>query len=184
MEKTPNKESFELTATRFNTKEYQLQRKNHFDIQFLKTEDNATSILDDNMRYMVVSFPLPKETTEATDVSFFNQTIKTAGKTTFETSTLVLRDAIYYDTESRFLEWRKKVYDPENGTMGIAAEYKQNAVVREYSPNGDEFRAWKLIGCWPSSIDNGELSYEDGGEKQISVGITYDYAYRTTSYAG
>lgn len=162
----------ELTATRFNTKKFQLQRKNHFEVQF------DSDFIDSELRFMLVSFPLPKETTEASDISYFNQTIKVAGKTTFDNTTMVLRDAIEYDTEQKFLNWRKKVYDPENGTMGLAADYKCDATVYEYTPNKESYRTWRIIGCWPSSIDYGEMTYDDGGEKQLTVGITYDYAYR------
>lgn len=175
-----NSTGVELTATRFNTKEFQLQRKNHFEIYFTPGTDQDIEI-DPNLRFMVVSFPLPKETTESTDVSYFNQTIKTAGKTSFDSTTLVLRDAIHYDTELNFLKWRKRVYDPATGKMGIAADYKIDAVVLEYTPNGEEYRKWKLVGCWPAGIDYGEMSYEDGGEKQLSVTINYDYAYRDDS---
>lgn len=175
--KNVNQSAVVLTATRFNTKKFQLQRKNHFEVQFVMTEENDFQI-DPDLRFMLVSFPLPKETTESSDVSYFNQTIKTAGKTTFDTTTMVLRDAIEYDTEKNFLEWRKRVYDPETGKMGLAAEYKCNAKVFEYTPNGEEYRSWTLIGCWPSGIDYGEMTYDDGGEKQLSVTICYDYAYR------
>lgn len=166
-----------LTATFFNTKEYQLQRKNHFEVQFQTNEANDFT-LDTKMKFLVVSFPLPKEQTESTDVSYFNQTIKTAGKTSFSETTLVLRDTINYDTEAQFLKWRKKVYDPQTGTMGLAAEYKCKARVFEYTPNGEQARVWELVGCWPAGIDYGDLSYEDGGEKQLSVTIQYDFAYR------
>lgn len=172
-----NQKAMVKTATRFNLKEFQLQRKNHYEVQFIPTEGSGLNI-DSDLRFMVVSFPLPKETTESNDVSYFNQTIKTAGKTTFDTTTMVLRDAISYDTEKKFLNWRKNVYDPAEGTMGLAAEYKCDAQVREYTPNGEQYRSWRLIGCWPSGIDYGDLNYDDGGEKQLSVTITYDYAYR------
>ena len=165
----------ELTATRFNQRKYQLQRKNHFEVFF---GSNKTISIDPELKFMVVSFPLPKETTEASDVNYFNQTIKTAGKTTFDTTSMVLRDTIDYDTELQFLNWRKQVYDPETGRMGLAADYKINAVVIEYTPNGEQYRKWELVGCWPSGIEYGELTYEDGGEKQLTVGITYDFAYR------
>ena len=62
--------------------------------------------------------------------------------------------------------------------MGLAEEYKCDAVVREYTPNGEQYRSWRLVGCWPSGIDYGDMSYDDGGEKQLSVTITYDFAYR------
>lgn len=169
-----------LLATRFNTREFQLQRKNHFEIYFGRNENAIDPVkIDENLRFMVVNFPLPKETTESNDVNYFNQTIKTAGRTSFETTSLTLRDAIDYDTEKQFLNWRNKVYNPQTGIMGIAEDYKIPATVIEYTPNGEQMREWHLEGCWPSGVEYGELTYEDGGEKQISVTITYDFAYRT-----
>lgn len=167
----------DLRATRFNTKQFQLQRKNHFEVQF-GCNDNQQSFIDKDLKFMLVSFPLPKETTESSDINYFNQTIKVAGKTSFETTTMVLRDAIEYDTELKFLDWRKRVYDPKKGTMGLASDYKTSAIVIEYTPNKEEMRRWKIIGCWPSGIDYGELTYDDGGEKQLSVTLSYDFAYR------
>lgn len=172
----PSVQNMRLTATHFNEKEFQLQRKNHFEVSFKRNE-----FIDENLKFMLVSFPLPKETTESSDISYFNQTIKVAGKTSFDTTTMVLRDAISYDTEMKFLSWRKKVYDPKTGRMGLASEYKSEAIVTEYTPNGDEYRSWHIIGCWPSGIDYGELTYDDGGEKQLSVTICYDFAYRDTA---
>ena len=163
----------DLTATRFiYNKQFQLQRKNHFEVQF------NSKFIDPEFRFMLVSFPLPKETTETSDINYFNQTVKVAGRTSFAETTMVLRDAIEYDTEMKFLDWRKKVYDPETGIMGLASEYKCDAWVYEYTPNKEMLRRWKIIGCFPSGIDYGELTYDDGGEKQLSVTLTYDYAYR------
>lgn len=170
-------DKMKLTAVHFNTKDFQLQRKNHFDITF-GTNASGQTFIDADLKFMLVSFPLPKETTEASDISYFNQTIKVAGKTTFDTTTMVLRDAIAYDTEMKFLQWRKRVYDPKTGKMGLAADYKCNAIVHEYTPNGEEFRTWHIVGCWPSGIDYGEMTYEDGGEKDLSVTLCYDFAYR------
>ena len=64
-----NQEAVVLTATRFHTKKYQLQRKNHFEVQFVMTEENDFTI-DPDLRFMLVSFPLPKETTEL--IMFWN----------------------------------------------------------------------------------------------------------------
>ena len=172
-----NNADLKLPAEFFNNKDYPLQRKHHFEISFAENSQGQ-KFIDEGLKFMLVSFPLPKETTDASDINYFNQTIKVAGRTTFETTTMILRDAISYDTEAKFLNWRKKVYDPETGKMGVAADYKIKATVKEFTPNGEEYRSWKIVGCWPSGIDYGEMTYDDGGEKQLSVTLCYDYAYR------
>ena len=162
-----------LTATFFNKKEFQTQRKNHFEVVF------NGDFIDSNMKFLVVSFPLPKENSDPIEMSYFNQTIKTAGKTSFETSSLVIRDALEYDTEKKFMDWSLRVYNPKTGKQGYAQDYKTNATVYEYSPNGETVRTWHLEGCWPSAVDYGDLTYEDQTEKQITITIVYDFAYRT-----
>ena len=163
----------EITATRFNQREFQIQRKNHFEITF------DSSMVNSGLSFLVTSFGLPKESTDTFKANFWNDSVNLPGKTNFETSQLVIRDAINYDTEKKFLGWRLRVYNPKTGKVGYAEDFKSNAIVKEYSPSGDVVRTWQLIGCWPSSVEYGELNYEDSGEKQISVTIMYDKAYRT-----
>ena len=178
IEKTPNNRDAELQATRFNFAKFQLQRKNHFQIQFLPSRYDSTLEIDSELRFMVKNFPLPKETTETNDINYFNQTIKVAGKTTFENFTMVLRDSIGFDVEQKFLNWRNRVYDPRTGRMGLAAMYKLDAIVYEFTPNRDYYRAWKCEGCFPSGVDYGDMDYDDGGEKQVCVTLSVDRAYR------
>lgn len=178
LQATPNNTDAELQATRFNFAKFQLQRKNHFQVQFLPSPYDSTLSIDPELRFMLKSFPLPKETTEAQDINYFNQTIKVAGKTTFEAFTMVLRDTIGFDVERKFLDWRNRVYDPRTGRMGLAAMYKLDAMVYEFTPNRDYYRAWKCEGCFPSGVDYGDMDYDDGGEKQIQVTLSVDRAYR------
>ena len=178
IQRTPDNNDAELQATRFNFAKYQLQRKNHFQVQFLPSKYDSTLSIDPELRFMLKNFPLPKETTEAPDINYFNQTIKVAGKTTFENFTMVLRDSIGFDVERRFLDWRNRVYDPRTGRMGLAAMYKLDAMVYEFTPNRDYYRAWKCEGCFPVGVDYGDMDYDDGGEKQISVTLSVDRAYR------
>ena len=167
----------ELQATRFNFAKYQLQRKNHFQVQFLESPYSGFQI-DTDLRFMLKSFPLPKETTETSDINYFNQTIKVAGRTTFDNFTMVLRDAIGFDVERQFLNWRNRVYEPRTGRMGLAAMYKLDAIVYEFTPNRDYYRAWRCEGCFPTAVDYGDMDYDDGGEKQVSVTLSVDRAYR------
>ena len=163
----------DITATRFNQREFQIQRKNHFTVEF------EGGFVQKGISFLVTSFPLPKESTESFKANYWNDSVNLPGKTNFETSNLTIKDAINYDTEKQFLSWRLRVYNPKNGKVGYAQDFKCRATVKEYSPSGDIIRSWTLIGCWPSSVDFGELTYDDAGEKQITATITYDKAYRT-----
>ena len=162
----------EITATRFNQREFQIQRQNHFEITF------DSSMVNSGLSFLVTSFALPRESTDTFKANYWNDSVNLPGKTNFETSQLVMKDAINYDTEKQFLAWRLRVYNPKTGKVGYAEDFKCNAKVREFSPSGDIVREWDLIGCWPSAVEYGDVTYEDAGEKQIIATITYDKAYR------
>ena len=182
-----------IDATYFNTSEYQLQGKNHFEVKF---KDNgrftgnesgntnnaaAGKTWSEEMTLLVKSFPLPKEQTEVNTLDHFNQQIKLAGKTTFQGGELVIHDAIDKDVEILFRRWRNAVYNASQGTVGYASEYKIDGIVTEYKPNGGGGRKWHLVGCWPSDVNYGDLDYETGGYKDISATIVYDWAFREDS---
>ena len=163
----------DITATRFNLRQYQIQRKNHFEVTF------NGDYIDSGLSFLVTSFSLPKEQTETFKANYFNDSVNLTGKTSFSESTLVIKDAINYDSEKQFLQWRLRVYNPKTGKVGYAEDYKCDATVKEFSPSGDVVREWTLIGCFPSSVEYGDLTYEDAGEKQIQVTIMYDKGYRS-----
>lgn len=163
----------DITATRFNQREFQIQRKNHFRVEF------NSNFVNEGLSFLVTSFALPRETTDTFKANYWNDAVNLPGKTNFETSQLVIKDAINYDTEKQFLRWRLRVYNPKTGKVGYAEDFKCNAVVKEYSPSGDVIREWTLIGCFPSSVEYGDLTYENADEKQITVTIMYDKGYRS-----
>lgn len=165
-----------IQATYFNQRDYQLQGRNHFEVQF--NEGDNKEVWDESLTLLVKSFPLPKETTEVNTLDHFNQQIKLAGKTTFSGGELVIHDAIDKDVEILFRKWRNRVYNASKGTVGYAADYKSNGTIVEYSPNGETGRKWRLVGCWPSEVNYGDLDYETGGYKDITCTIVYDWAYR------
>ena len=162
----------EITATRFNQREYQIQRKNHFEITF------DSSMVNSGLSFLVTSFALPKESTDTFKANYWNDSVNLPGKTNFQESQLIIKDAINYDTEKQFMAWRLRVYNPKTGKVGYAEDFKCNAKVREFSPSGDIVREWDLIGCWPSSVEYGDLTYNEAGEKNITATIMYDKAYR------
>lgn len=162
-----------ITATRFNLRKYQVQRKNHFEVKF------NGEYIDEDLSFLVTSFSLPKETTDTFKANYFNDSVNLTGKTNYSEAQLVIKDAINYDTEKQFLKWRLRVFNPQTGKVGYAEDFKCNATVSEFSPSGDVVREWTLIGCFPSAVEYGDLTYEDAGEKSISVTIMYDKGYRS-----
>ena len=150
------------------TKKYEVQRTNNFEVQI----DGLSS----DITLLVQSCPLPTTTNEAIELNYGNSKVKVAGKANFEEIEITVLDAIGVDTEAKLCGWRKQVYDPETDKIGFAADYKKNGRIYQYAPDGTYIRTWKIIGAFPTSLNLGELSYENSDKKTISMTLSIDKA--------
>jgi len=110
-----------------------------------------------------------------------------AGPARWEPGGLICRDFIDKDVAGQLLEWRRQVYDPATGAIGLASSYKKQASIILFPPNYDESagatntefqRQWKLLGCWPIRVNaaaNG-LDMTSPGQVMIELAIRYDRA--------
>lgn len=171
-----------LGASHLASDGYDVQRTNNFEFvlsglgNITKNANHAESI-----KLAVDGAFLPAEDSSVQELAYSNTSVKVAGTTTYGSGTLTLKDLI---SEKSNIEdivrlWRKAVYDPDTDKVGLAFNYKIDARVVQYAPDGTMERTWKLMGCWPTSVDYGQLQYGSGGAaKTISVGIAYDKAVR------
>lgn len=76
-------------------------------------------------------------------------------------------------------DWWLAIYDPSSGRIGLAADYKADGFVTLYNSVDTAIERWMYIGCFPQSIDYGDLAYSGGGEAAtITCTFKYDKAYR------
>ena len=74
--------------------------------------------------------------------------------------------------------WQNLVTNPETGQQGWAYNYKCDAEIIEYAPDGSSLSVWVLRGLWPSEVNYGSLDKSSGDLKQIEVTLSYDLAYK------
>jgi len=65
-----------------------------------------------------------------------------------------------------------------NGHIGWARNYKRNALVTLYGPDGSAERYWHLIGVWPGSFDQGDIDMEGGDYLKITMTLNIDKAFQ------
>lgn len=161
-----------LGASHLASQGFEVQRTNNFEIQIEGvTPTTRTLILS------VVSGFLPNESNEVISLNYGNTQITVAGAARPNNSgTLVVRDLVQLDIEQAIDEWRATVYNKETDAIGFAYDYKKDAKVIQYAPDGTLLRTWNLEGVWPSAVDYGQVSYESAGVKTISVTLQYDKA--------
>lgn len=150
---------------------YELQRKNNFEFSVPGVADN-----DRLLTLSVISCALPTETNDVITVNYGNTNVKVAGVFNTEGGNLTVRDFLQKDMEKAIDDWRSSVYNKDTDAIGFAADYKKQARVVQYAPDGTYERTWKLIGVWPSQVSYGDLSNTDGNPKEIQITLQYDKA--------
>jgi hypothetical protein len=160
-----------LGASHLASEGWEIQRKNNFELTVPGVGESERALA-----LGVVSASLPTESNEVITVNYGNTNIKVAGTVSFEGGTLVVRDLIQKDMERIIDKWRALVHDKETKAIHLAPEYKRQARITQYAPDGSYERVWKLRGMWPSSVNYGELSNNDGSLKEITVTFQYDEA--------
>ena len=124
----------------------------------------------------VVSAALPTESNEVITLNYGNTNVKVAGTANTEGGTVVVRDYLQKDMELIIDNWRKSVWNKDTDAIGFAANYKKQARIIQYAPDGTYERTWKIEGIWPSQVSYGDLSNNDGGVKEIQITLQYDKA--------
>ena len=164
-----------LTPDFFNTSDYQLQLKENFIIVF-----ESNDILGDSFELVAESVTLPQRQIEQIAVPYANKNINIAGRNSFTNMTIVVRDVISKDTELLISNWFEKMLELKTGMRGSIGDstgkngYKINIEIIPLSPNGDKGRPSIAKGCFPISVDWGELSYTNTGMRTLSMELSVD----------
>lgn len=155
---------------------FEPQRQNHFTFEI---------VLNDKQQQELVSLAVdsafePQEENEAGELHFWNEKRFFAGKFNWANSPspLNLKDFVDQPVRDAILEWRRLVHDPETGRGGLARDYKKEAKVKLYAPDGSLERSWTLKGVWPQAVswNSDGLDYSAGEYVKIEVTLQYDTA--------
>ena len=158
-----------------NNNTFEPQRNNNFEVQITGLGDDGKTIT-----LAVDTYSAPSINIEVITVSYGNNKIKFAGTPSFEDSSIALNDFIGQEVERKLSAWQKKVYDYSTQKIGWAKDYKKTGYLIEYDPSGGTPRAWKLVGCWISSLQLGEFAQEGNAVRKVNITLTYDYAIPET----
>lgn len=123
------------------------------------------------------SFAAPHESNEEITLDYANEKRYVAGKANYSTSDLVLKDFVDMGVAMAIIKWRRQVYNPETGSIGLARDYKKNADLTLMAPNQSTVRIWKLYGVWPSGVNYGDnLNMATNDKVLVKVTLRFDRA--------
>lgn len=126
----------------------------------------------------VESARLPKRSIEPITLDWLNEKRYVAGKTTWETIPLTVKDFVDKPVLDLLLTWQNKAVDANTGAMGYAKEYKYEVPLVTFDVKMIP-RVWTLKGCWITDLDPGQLSMTTNDKVTIEATLRYDRAEAT-----
>ena len=175
----------QLTPNFFNTEAYQIQLKENFIIVFEKND-----FLGEGFELIAESVTLPTRQIQQIPINYGNKTINVAGRNSFTNLTINVRDVISKDTELKLTKWAEAIVNTNDGTRGIIGDstgkhgYKISIEIIPLDPNGTKGRPSIARGCFPISINWGDLSYNDTGIRTLSIECSVDDFARKEVFDG
>ena len=126
------------------------------------------------------SFDGVSESNDEIELQYANEKRYVAGKATFEAAPLVLKDMVDIGIAAAIVRWRRQVYNPETGSIGLARDYKKNADLTIVAPDQSSVRIWKFVGMWPQAVKYGSLDMTASDKVNVEVTLRYDKAIAST----
>lgn len=145
---------------------YEPKRQNRFILRF----DNALGINE----WFVESSQRPSLKITSTPISFLNTKTYVAGQFEWQEMKVTFRDPIGPSAAQAVMEWVRLCAESVTGRMGYAAGYKKNVDLEMLDPTGVVIERWLLQGCFITSADFGQLSYEGDKLATISCSLRPD----------
>jgi len=158
---------------------FEPQRQNNFSFEV------ALGSADKDVIVMALQgFALPNESNDPVEVPYQNEKRKVAGQYGVDDMQLTVRDYVDVDVRGAIMRWRKKVYDPQTGKIGLAKDYKKTGWIILTAPDGTSRRVCKCKGCWPQAVNGGSLAMDSADQIQIEVTLSVDKADWSESLVG
>ena len=150
---------------------FEPQRSNNFSIEVSLEEADKDLII-----MGLQSVPLPNESNDEIEIQYQNEKRYVAGQYTVDSTTLIVRDFVDQDTRGALMRWRKKVYDPATGQVGLASSYKKTANIVMTAPDGSQQRVCKMRGVWPQAMTGGNLAMDASDQVLVELTLRIDKA--------
>lgn len=129
---------------------------------------------------LVQKCKIPTITVEVAEHGASNIKVKTGGMVTIgdiEINKLMFQDS----NESWAYDWLKEVSNPENGTVGVPAEYKRNGYIIHYDTDGTSvLEKWQIQGCFPKEVEFDELDKTSSDNMMEKVVLSCDSLVRSS----
>lgn len=163
----------------FNINEFKSQltgggaRPTLFQVQILNPVDPAA---DFKVPFMVRAAGIPGSTVGQYEVPYFGRNIKYAGDRTFEDWTITVINDEDFAVRNAMEAWSNAINTHDSNVRALPQDYKSNAIITQFSKDGDPLRSYVFEGMFPVSIDQIEMDW--GTVDAIEeFGVTFSYDF-------
>lgn len=139
----------------------------------LTTDENEEKALE----LSVKASSVPHFAIDKLTINRGNSQMHFAGKATFDDGQITVHDYIGAHTKDILYAWQQKAYNVRTEKVGLAADYKRDCYLLEYTPDYQLVRTWILKGCWVSKISEENYDHDSTNNKTMDVTIVYDKAW-------
>jgi len=158
---------------------FEPQRTNNFTVRFSPPNGvKGGAAAADIFALSVDSCPFPSAEGDVIEVPFGNEVRKVSGRWKFSNEMLVVKDYVGAEVSDIVDEWCRLVYNPnpgaDSGRIGYANEYKVNAELIFFGPDGNQMRKFKLIGMWPRKNKYGQGDMNQSAQNKIEIEFCVD----------
>lgn len=126
----------------------------------------------------VKSCGLPKYTQDPQEVHSYNSIAYWGGKGKWESISLVVRNDVTNTVARLIGHQQQKQHNFKEHTSPLAGSNYKFQMFIEMMDGGNDtvIEAWELENCWLTSVDRGDLVYDDDSAVEITMDIRYDAA--------
>ena len=139
---------------------------------------------DNEGTYLIKAAQLPASTVGFVEVPFRGRKLKVSGDRTFEDWSVTVTNDVSFGLRKGFEKWSELI---QNMNFALGAnelnDYFASAVVRQLDRDGNQLRAYRFEGIWPTEVAAIDLDF-DTQDTVEEFGVTFKVQYWSAIDAG
>ncbi len=139
---------------------------------------------DNEGTYLIKAAQLPASTVGFVEVPFRGRKLKVSGDRTFEDWSVTVTNDVSFGLRKGFEKWSELIQNM-NFALGSNElnDYFASAVVRQLDRDGNQLRAYRFEGIWPTEVAAIDLDF-DSTDTVEEFGVTFKVQYWSAIDAG
>ena len=127
--------------------------------------------------YLIKASNLPASNVGVINVPFRGRQLKVSGDRTFDDWSVTVTNDVSFVIRKAMEKWSELI---QNMNYALGAneldDYFATAIVRQLDRDGNQLRAYKFEGIWPSTVDAIDLAF-DSTDTVEEYGVTFNVQY-------